>query len=54
MLKVRIMRKEDLKISLINEQRELEEFDLLEIADATFKRLLHVARIDNDLREDFY
>ena len=48
------MEKEDLKISLINEQRVLEEFDLLDIADATFKRLLHVARIDNDLRDDFY
>lgn len=48
------MRKEDLKISLINEERVLEEFDLLDVADETFKRLLHVARIDNDLREDFY
>lgn len=48
------MGKEDFKISLINEERELEEFDLLEVADASFNRLLHVARIDNDLREDFY
>lgn len=48
------MGKEDFKISLVNEQRVLEEFDLLDVADATFKRLLHVARIDNDLREDFY
>lgn len=48
------MGKEDLKISLINEQGVLEEFDLLDVADATFKRLLHVARIDNALREDFY
>lgn len=48
------MGKEDLKIALVNEQRELEEFDLQEVADSTFKRLLHVARIDNALREDFY
>ena len=48
------MGKEYLKIALVNEQRELEEFDLLDVADATFKRLLHVARIDNDLKEDFY
>ena len=48
------MEKEDLKIALLNEKRELEEFDLLDVADATFKRLLHVARIDNALREDFY
>lgn len=48
------MGKENLKISLINEQRVLEEFDLLDVANATFKRLLHVARIDNALREDFY
>ena len=48
------MGKEDLKISLVNEERELEEFDLLDVADATFKRLLHVARIDNALRDDFY
>lgn len=48
------MGKEDLKISLVNEQRVLEEFDLQDVADATFKRLLHVARIDNALREDFY
>ena len=48
------MGKEDFKIALLNEERELEEFDLLDVADATFKRLLHVARIDNALREDFY
>lgn len=48
------MGKEDFKIALINEERELEEFDLLEVADESFKRLLHAARIDNDLREDFY
>lgn len=48
------MWKENLKIALINEERVLEEFDLLEVADESFKRLLHVARIDNDLREDFY
>ena len=54
LLKVKTMEKEYFKISLINEQRVLEEFDLLDIADATFKRLLHVARIDNDLRDDFY
>lgn len=44
----------NLKISLTNEERVLEEFDLQEVADSTFKRLLHVARIDNALREDFY
>ena len=54
LLKAKAMGKEDLKISLINEQGVLEEFDLLDVADATFKRLLHVARIDNALREDFY
>ena len=54
MLRTKTLGKEDLKISLINEQRVLEEFDLLDVADATFKRLLHVARIDNALREDFY
>lgn len=48
------MGKEDFKIALINEERELEEFDLQDVADASFNRLLHVARIDNDLREDFY
>ena len=48
------MGKEDFKIALLNEQRILEEFDLLDVADATFKRLLHVARIDNALRDDFY
>lgn len=48
------MEKKDLKIALLNEKRELEEFDLLKVADESFKRLLHVARIDNDLREDFY
>lgn len=48
------MGKEDFKITLLNEKRELEEFDLLEVADESFKRLLHVARIDNALREDFY
>ena len=48
------MGKEDFKISLVNEQRVLEEFDLQDVADATFHRLLHVARIDNDLRDDFY
>ena len=54
LLRTKTMGKEDLKISLVNEQRILEEFDLLDIADATFKRLLHVARIDNALKEDFY
>ena len=53
-VKDKTMGKEDLKIALLNEERELEEFDLLDVADASFKRLLHVARIDNDLREDFY
>ena len=48
------MGKEDFKIALLNEQRILEEFDLLDVADATFKRLLDVARIDNALRDDFY
>lgn len=48
------MGKEDFKIALINEEREIEEFDLQDVADATFNRLLHVARIDNDLRDDFY
>lgn len=48
------MEKKDLKIALLNEKRELEEFDLLDVADASFNRLLHVARIDNDLRDDFY
>lgn len=48
------MGKEDFKITLLNEKRELEEFDLLDVADAAFNRLLHVARIDNALREDFY
>ena len=48
------MGKEDFKITLLNEKRELEEFDLLDVADSAFKRLLHVARIDNALREDFY
>lgn len=48
------MGKEDFKITLLNEKRELEEFDLLDVADSAFNRLLHVARIDNALREDFY
>ena len=48
------MGKEDFKIALINEERELEEFELLDVADSAFNRLLHVARIDNALREDFY
>ena len=53
-VKDKTMGKEDLKIALLNEERELEEFDLLDVADASFNRLLHVARIDNDLRDDFY
>lgn len=53
-VKDKTMGKEDLKIALLNEKRELEEFDLLDVADSAFNRLLHVARIDNALREDFY
>lgn len=53
-VKDKTMGKEDLKIALLNEERELEEFVLLDVADASFNRLLHVARIDNDLRDDFY
>ena len=53
-VKDKTMGKEDFKISLVNEQRVLEEFDLQDVADESFKRLLHVARIDNALREDFY
>ena len=48
------MGKEALKISLVNAKGDLEELDLLDVADAAFRRLLKVAVIDNDVREDFY
>lgn len=48
------MGKEDLKIALTNAKGGLEEFDLLDVADAAFRRLLKVAVIDNDVKEDFY
>lgn len=48
------MRKEDIKIALVNAKGDLEELDLIDVADAAFRRLLKVAVIDNDVREDFY
>ena len=48
------MGKEDLKIALVNSKGELEEFDLLDVADHSFRRLLGVARIDNDVKDDYF
>ena len=54
LLGAKAMGKEDLKIALVNAKGDLEELDLLDVADAAFRRLLKVAVIDNDVREDFY
>ena len=42
------------KLYLTNGAGELKEYDLLEVADHAFRRLLKKARIDNDVKDDFF
>lgn len=45
---------EDLKIYLKNDAGDLKEYDLFDVADHSFRRLLCVARIDNDVKDDYF
>lgn len=44
---------ETLKIYLKDDAGNLKEYDLFDVADHAFRRLLCVARIDNDVKDDY-
>ncbi|MDO5764454.1 MAG: hypothetical protein Q4P84_01970 [Elusimicrobiales bacterium] len=43
-----------IKISLKNDAGVLQEYDLFDVADHSFRRLLCIARIDNDVKDDYF
>lgn len=45
---------ETLKIYLKDEAGVVKEYDLFDVADHAFRRLLCVARIDNDVKDDYF
>ena len=48
------MKNEGLKIALKNDAGDLKEYDLFDVADHALRRLLCVARIDNDVKDDYF